>query len=69
VDRLLATHSSAEDLNGSVGNDLVCVHVGLSAGARLPNDKREVVEEFAISNLLGGLLDSSTNLGVCESNN
>lgn len=60
----LAAHLAAENLNGTVGNDLVGVHVGLGAGACLPDDEGEVVHELAIGNLLGGLLDGLTNLGV-----
>ncbi|KAI6752933.1 hypothetical protein HG531_005102 [Fusarium graminearum] len=64
VDRLLAAHGTAKNLNGTVGDDLVGVHVGLSTGASLPDDEREVVDELAISDLLGSLLDSGTDLGV-----
>ena len=43
VDRGLAAQLPAQQLDGSVGDDLVCVHVGLGAGARLPDDEGEVV--------------------------
>lgn len=39
----LGAHSAAQQLNGTVTDDLVGVHVGLRAGAGLPNDEREVV--------------------------
>jgi hypothetical protein len=67
VDRLLAAHGAAENLNGAVGNDLVGVHVGLGAGAGLPDDQREVVDQLERGNLLGGLLDCFANLGVYRS--
>lgn len=64
VDGLLAALLAAQDLDGAVGDDFVGVHVGLGAGAGLPDDEREVVHELAIGNLLGGLLDGLSNLGV-----
>lgn len=64
VDGLLGTHGATEDLNGTVRNDLVRVHVGLGAGTGLPDDKREVVQQLALRDLSGSLLDSLTNLGV-----
>lgn len=64
VDGLLAAHLAAEDLNGAVGDDLVGVHVGLGAGAGLPDDQREVVDQFERGDLLGGLLDGLAQLGV-----
>ena len=63
VDGLLGAHGATQDLNGTVGDDLVRVHVGLGAGTSLPDDQREVVQKLAISNLSCGLLDSLTNLG------
>ena len=45
------------DLVAAVGNDLVAVHVGLRAGAGLPDDQREVVQQLAGDDLVGGLLD------------
>ena len=44
VDGLLGAHCAAEDLNGAVGDDLVGIHVGLGARARLPDDEGEVVD-------------------------
>ena len=44
-------------LVGAVGDDLVGVHVGLRAGARLPDHQREMVVQFAVDDLGGGLLD------------
>jgi hypothetical protein len=67
VDGLLASHGAAKNLNGAVGDDLVGVHVGLSAGSSLPDDQREVVNQLERGNLLGGLLDSLAQLGVYNS--
>jgi hypothetical protein len=64
VDRLLGAHGAAEDLNGAVRDDFVGVHVGLGAGAGLPDDEGEVVDELEGGNLLGGLLDGLSKLGV-----
>ena len=66
VDRLLGAHGAAEDLNGAVRDDFVGVHVGLGAGAGLPDDEGEVVDELERGNLLGGLLDGLSKLGVCQ---
>lgn len=68
VNGLLGSHSTTEDLNGTVGDDLVRVHVGLGAGTSLPDDQREVVQQLTLGDLSGGLLDSLANLGVlCKS--
>jgi hypothetical protein len=64
VDRLLGAHSSAHDLDRTVRDDLVGVHVGLGAGASLPDNKREVVHELAFRNLRRSLLDGLANLRV-----
>ena len=66
VDGLLGAHGAAEDLNGAVGDDLVGVHVGLGAGARLPDDEGEVVEQLERGDFGGGFLDGLANLGVLE---
>lgn len=66
VDGRLGAHVAAEDLNGTVGDDFVGVHVGLGARAGLPDDEREVVKELAIGNFLGGLLDGLSDLGICR---
>lgn len=43
VDRLLGAHGTAKDLNGTVRDNLVGVHVGLSARTGLPDNQREMV--------------------------
>ncbi len=45
---VLASHLAAGNFNGAVGDDLVGVHVGLGAGAGLPDHQREVVIQLAI---------------------
>lgn len=64
VHRLLGAHLAAQNLDGSVADDLVGVHVGLSAGAGLPDDEGEVVEELEVSNLLRGLLNGLADLRI-----
>ena len=66
VDGLLGAHGATEDLNGTVGDDLVGVHVGLGAGAGLPDNQREVVQQLALGDLSGGLLDGLTDLRVLD---
>lgn len=65
VHRLLAAHGAAEDLDGAVADDLVGVHVGLRAGARLPDDEGKVVEQLELLDLLGRLLDGLSDGRVC----
>lgn len=67
VDGFLAALLAAQDLDGSVGDDLVRVHVGLSARAGLPDDQGEVVEQLQVSDLLGRLLNGLADGGVCAS--
>lgn len=64
VNRLLGTKLAAKQLNCTVGNDLVRVHVRLGTGTGLENNKGEVVSELALEDLSGSGLDSLTNLGV-----
>jgi hypothetical protein len=44
VNGLLGAHGATEDLDSTVGDDLVGVHVGLGTGAGLPDNQREVVQ-------------------------
>ena len=46
VHRLLRSELSSKDLNGSVRDNLVRVHVGLGTAPSLENDEREVVKEL-----------------------
>src|SRR5205085_9930803 len=54
LDRLLAAHLTAGQLDGPVGDHLVGVHVGLRAAAGLPDAQREVAVELAGDDLVGG---------------
>ncbi len=54
MNRRLAAAPAAEHLVGPVCQHLVHVHVGLRAGAGLPDDERELVIELAGDHLLGG---------------
>lgn len=51
VNGLLASELAAEHLDGTVGNDFVDIHVGLSSRTSLPDDERKVVREFAFHDL------------------
>lgn len=63
---LLGAHRAPQDLNGSVGDDLVGVHVGLCTRAGLPYDKRKVVDELEGCDFGRCLLDGFGDLGVLE---
>jgi uncharacterized protein (DUF697 family) len=51
VNGVFGAKLSPEELDGTIGNDLVGVHVGLSAASGLEDDEREVVDEFARNDL------------------
>ena len=59
MDGLLGAHDPAAELDGPVGDDLVGVHVGLRAAARLPDAQRELVVEVALGHLARRLLDEA----------
>lgn len=65
VDGLLGAELTSQKLDGAVGDDLVDVHVGLGAGAGLPHNEGEVVEELALNDLIGSLDNGVTN-GLVE---
>lgn len=71
VNGLLAAQLSTQDLDGSVGDDFVDVHVGLGTGSSLENDQREVVDELSGDDLIGSLADGVDDLGVeaCSGSN
>lgn len=64
VNGLLAAQLSAQDLDSSVRNNLVDVHVGLSTRSGLEDDQGEVVDELARDDLVGGFADGLDDLGV-----
>ena len=64
MDRRLAAALARQHLVGPVGDHLVGVHVGLGAGAGLPDHQRELVVELAVDDLLGGRGDGLAELRV-----
>ena len=58
------TKHSTGEFDGTVGDDLVGVHVGLRSASRLPYTKREVVVKMAVDHVLGGGDDEVAHLGV-----
>ena len=57
MNRLLGSHHAAGHLDSAIGDDFIGVHVGLRAGAGLPDDKREMIIQLAGDDLIGGLDD------------
>src|SRR5271154_738825 len=55
MNRLLGSQGTAGELDRAIRDDLVGVHVGLRAGAGLPDAQGEMVVEFSLDYLLGGL--------------
>jgi len=55
---------TSKDLNRTVRDDFVGVHVRLCARSSLPNNQREVVVQLVLSNLVCGLDDCASNLWV-----
>ena len=64
MNRFLRAHFAAEHFNGTVGNHLVGIHVGLRTRARLPDDQREVGVELALDDFLRRLDDGLAKLRV-----
>src|SRR5208337_2167940 len=63
MDRFLRSHLAASDFNGAVRNDLIHVHVGLRAAARLPYAQGKLVIQFARNYLVGSLYDQFRLVG------
>ena len=57
--RFLGAEFAAENLVGAVGDHLVEVHVGLGAGAGLPDHKRKMIVELAFDHLARGADDGA----------
>lgn len=66
MDRLFGAHLATEDLNCTVRDDLVGIHVGLCAGTGLPDDQGEVVHHLSRCNLSSSLLDGLSDRRVCR---
>jgi hypothetical protein len=60
----LGAEFSTKDLDSTVGNNFIGIHVALSARSSLPDDEREMVVEFALRYLIGSLNNSISNLGL-----
>ena len=60
----LGAELSAENLDGTVGNNFVGVHVGLSAGTSLPDNKGEVVVELTFGDFGGSFDNGASDLRV-----
>ena len=54
VNQALAASLAAEQFRGTVGQYLVNVHIGLRAGAGLPNRQRKLVGMLAAAHFIGG---------------
>ena len=54
MDGLLAAQLAAEGFDRPVGDHLVDVHVGLGAGAGLPDPQGELAIELALGHPIGG---------------
>jgi hypothetical protein len=63
MDRRLCPQLATGHLDRSVGNDLVAVHVCLSAAPGLPDEEREVVVELSVDHLVRRLRDQLDLLG------
>ena len=59
MNRLLGAEFAAEHLVGAVGDHLVEVHVGLGAGAGLPDHQRKMIVELALDHLARGAGDGA----------
>ena len=52
VNRFLRSHFAAQHFNGTVGDDFIGIHVGLGAGAGLPDDEREMLVKLSLDDFL-----------------
>ena len=59
MNRLLGAELAAEQFVGAVGDHLVEVHVGLGAGAGLPDHQRKMIVELAVDHLARGADDGA----------
>lgn len=60
---LFGAKLATQDLNGTVGDHLIRVHVRLGARACLPDDEREVIIELPSDDLISSLDDGICDLG------
>ena len=59
MNRLLGAELAAQQFVGAVGDHLVEVHVGLGAGAGLPDHQRKMIVELAVDHLARGADDGA----------
>ena len=64
MNRVLRAEIAAQHLDRAVCDDLVGVHVGLGAGAGLPNRQRKMIVELAFGDLGGGDGDGAADHGI-----
>lgn len=64
VDRRLGTQGTAQNFDGSVGDDFVGVHVGLGTGTGLEDNQWEMFHQLTLVNLGCCLLDGFGQLWV-----
>ncbi len=57
--RLLGAEFAAQHFIGAIGDHLVEVHVGLGAGAGLPDHQRKMIIELAVDHLARGADDGA----------
>ena len=59
MNRLLGAEFAAQQFVGAIGDHLVEVHVGLGAGAGLPDHQRKMIVELALDHLARGADDGA----------
>ena len=59
MNRRLGAELAAEQFVGAIGDHLVEVHVGLGAGAGLPDHQRKMIVELAVDHLARGADDGA----------
>src|ERR1700674_1667695 len=64
MDRLLCAQLPAQQFVGAIGDHFVDVHVGLGAGAGLPDHEREMLVELALAHLAGDPGDGAGAAGI-----
>jgi len=64
VNEIVFTGFLAHQLQGSISNDLIGIHVGAGASATLNGINHEVLIKLSVHNLLAGKLDVLGSLGL-----
>ena len=63
MDRILRSKHAPGQLNGSIGDDFVGIHIGLRAAAGLPDAQRELAIQFARDDFIANLNDQARFFG------